>query len=223
MQASIYAEGGVVALADRPPRPQRAWNRIPPERASAIVDLALSEPALSPRELAVKYTDVHRYYVSESTVYRRLKAQDLIASPAFIVLQAADRFQPPTIRVNQLWQTDFTYLKVIGWGWFYLSTVLDDYSRVHPGLAAVYRHGGQRCRSDVGTGPGGGGTRPGHGGASAAAVERQRPLVRVRRARDVADGSSHGAHTRQAVSLDDPGQDRALAPIDAEPDPAGKL
>ena len=127
--ASIYAEGGVVALADRPPRPQRAWNRIPPERASAIVDLALSEPALSPRELAVKYTDVHRYYVSESTVYRRLKAQDLIASPAFIVLQAADRFQPPTIRVNQLWQTDFTYLKVIGWGWFYLSTVLDDYSR----------------------------------------------------------------------------------------------
>ena len=37
------AEGGVEALADCPPRPQRAWNRIPPERASAIVDLALSE------------------------------------------------------------------------------------------------------------------------------------------------------------------------------------
>ena len=124
-----YAEGGVEALADRPPRPRRAWNRIPPERASAIVDLALAEPSLSPRELSVKYTDTYRYYVSESTVYRLLKAKDLIASPAFIVLQAADRFQHPTTRVNQLWQTDFTYLKVIGWGWFYLSTVLDDYSR----------------------------------------------------------------------------------------------
>ena len=45
------------------------------------------------------------------------------------MLQAADRFRHPTTRVNQLWQTDFTYLKVIGWGWFYLSTVLDDYSR----------------------------------------------------------------------------------------------
>ena len=67
--------------------------------------------------------------MSESTVYRLLKAKDLIASPAFIVLQAADRFQQPTTRVKQLWQTDFTYLKVIGWGWFYLSTVLDDYSR----------------------------------------------------------------------------------------------
>ena len=117
------------ALVDRPLRPRRAWNRVPPERASAIVDLALAEPSLSPRELAVKYTDTYRYYVSESTVYRLLKAKDLIASPAFIVLQAADRFQHPTTRVNQLWQTDFTYLKVIGWGWFYLSTVLDDYSR----------------------------------------------------------------------------------------------
>ena len=69
------------------------------------------------------------YYVSESTRYRLLKTKDLIASPAFIVLKAADRFQHPTIRVNQLWPTDFTYLKVIGWGWFYLSTVLDDDSR----------------------------------------------------------------------------------------------
>ena len=56
-------------------------------------------------------------------------ALDLITSPAFIVMKAADEFREKTTAPNQLWQTDFTYLKVIGWGWFYLSTVLDDFSR----------------------------------------------------------------------------------------------
>jgi transposase InsO family protein len=44
-------------------------------------------------------------------------------------MKAADTFAHPTSASNQLWQTDFTYLRVIGWGWFYLSTVLDDFSR----------------------------------------------------------------------------------------------
>jgi putative transposase len=91
--------------------------------------LALDEPALSPRELAVRFTDTERYFVSEASVYRLLKAHDLITSPAFIVVKAADEFKDKTTAPNQLWQTDFTYLKVTGWGWFYLSTVLDDFSR----------------------------------------------------------------------------------------------
>lgn len=74
-------------------------------------------------------TDREGYYISESSVYRILKAHDLITSPAFIVLKAADEFAHPTRRVHDLWQTDFTYLKVIHWGWYYLSTVMDDYLR----------------------------------------------------------------------------------------------
>ncbi len=125
----LYQTGGPEALEDRRPRPNRVWNRIPDDVRDRIVRLALEEPELSPRELAVRFTDTQSYFVSEASVYRLLKAHDLITSPAFVVIKAADEFKDKTTAPNQLWQTDFTYLKVIGWGWFYLSTVLDDFSR----------------------------------------------------------------------------------------------
>ncbi len=124
-----YLSLGKAGLKDRLSRPGRVWNRIPDGVRRQIVDLALEEPELSPRELAVRFTDTERYFVSEASVYRLLKAQDLIPSPAYITIKAADEFHEKTVRPNQLWQTDFTYLKVAGWGWFYLSTILDDYSR----------------------------------------------------------------------------------------------
>jgi putative transposase len=52
----------------------------------------------------------------EASVCRFLKAQDLITSPAFVVIKVGDEFTDKTTAPNQLWQTDFIYLKVIGWG-----------------------------------------------------------------------------------------------------------
>jgi transposase InsO family protein len=124
-----YQARGAAALADGQAAPRRVWNKLPPAVAAAVVDLALQEPELSPRELATAFVDQQQYFVSEASVYRLLRARGLITSPAFILLKAADHFAHPTTAINQLWQTDFTYLRVIGWGWFYLSTVLDDFSR----------------------------------------------------------------------------------------------
>ena len=124
-----YLEGGAERLKDGKPAPQRVWNKLPDTVSQAIVDLALEEPELSPRELATTFVDQQKYFVSEASVYRLLKAHDLITSPAFILMKAADTFAQPSTAPNQLWQTDFTYLRVIGWGWFYLSTVLDDFTR----------------------------------------------------------------------------------------------
>ena len=94
-----------------------------------VVDAALADPAKSPRELAWQFTDRERHFLSESSVYRILRAEDLITSPAYVVLAAGKTFVHPTHRPNELWQTNFTYLQVVGWGWYYLPTVLDDYSR----------------------------------------------------------------------------------------------
>ena len=124
-----YLTRGEAALEDRSPKSAHVWNRIPDAVRGKVVKLALKETELSPRELAVRFTDTEKYFVSEASVYRLLKAHDLISSPAFIVMKAASEFKDKTTAINQLWQTDFTYLKVIGWGWFYLSTILDDYSR----------------------------------------------------------------------------------------------
>jgi transposase-like protein len=112
---SRYQDGGIEALEDGKPRPRRIWNKIPDKIRTAIIDLALAEPDLSPRELAVNFTDTNGSFVSEASVYRLLKDHGLITSPAFILMKAADRFANPTTAPNQLWQTDFTYLKVIGW------------------------------------------------------------------------------------------------------------
>jgi len=125
----IYARFGETGLDDRRSGPGRVWNRIPDDVRRDLVDMALERPELSPREIAVTFTDERGYFVSEASVYRLLKAHDLITSPAFAVIKAADEFKDKTTAPNQLWQTDFTYLKVIGWGWFYLSSILDDYSR----------------------------------------------------------------------------------------------
>jgi putative transposase len=122
-----HSRGGPEALHDRSPRPDRVWNRIPDSVRATVIPLARAEPALSPRELAVRCTDPKSDFVSEASVYCLLKARDLIASPAFIVITPSDAFKDKTTAPNQLWQTDFTDLKVIGWGWFYLSTVLDDF------------------------------------------------------------------------------------------------
>ncbi len=124
-----YLEDGLEGLGSKKPKARCFWNKIPEEVKDQVVCEALEKTGLSPRELACHITDTKGYFISESSVYRILKNHDLITSPAYILMQAGDSFKNPTRRIHELWQTDFTYFRIIGWGWYYLSTVLDDYSR----------------------------------------------------------------------------------------------
>ena len=124
-----YQQEGETRLIDQRPNPRQILNRIPLQVKQQVVDLALQHPDRSPRQIAWLFTDKEGYFISESSTYRILKGYDLVESPAFTVISAADHFKHPTKQVNELWQTDFTYFKILGWGWYYLSTVLDDFSR----------------------------------------------------------------------------------------------
>ena len=124
-----YRDQGYDGLAPKARVRNSYWNRIPDKVRNEIVELALEVPELSPRELACRMTDTGKYYISESSVYRILKQRGLITSPAYIVMQASSEFKDRTVRTDQMWQTDSTYFKIVGWGWYYLSTILDDFSR----------------------------------------------------------------------------------------------
>ena len=124
-----YLEGGFDGLAPRHRARNTYWNKIPDKVRSEVVEMALDFPEESCRGVACKMTDQREYYISESSVYRILKSHGLVTAPAFDTMPASKEFKDKTTRVHQMWQTDFTYLKVVGWGWYYLSTILDDYSR----------------------------------------------------------------------------------------------
>lgn len=125
----LYLEGGYDGLAPKAKGRHQTWNKIPLEQQNEVVNEALEHEEKSSRELAYHIIDEHKWYISESSVYRILKRAGLITAPAHIVLSAADEYKNKTRQINEMWQTDFTYFKIIGWGWYYLSTILDDYSR----------------------------------------------------------------------------------------------
>jgi putative transposase len=106
------------------------WNRIRPEESDRILAEARASPELSCRQLAFSLTDNAGIYLSESTIYRILKREGLIKPAEIIGFKAAKEYHRKTKRPNELWATDCCHLRVMGWGWYYLVTVMDDFSRL---------------------------------------------------------------------------------------------
>ena len=105
------------------------WNRIRPAEEAAIQAEALRQPDRSPRELACWLIDRAGCAVSESTVYRVLKRHGLIREVKVVGFPAGPEYRVKTTRPHEQWQSDASYFFVVGWGWYYLISVLDDYSR----------------------------------------------------------------------------------------------
>jgi len=111
------------------PLQRRVWNKLGPDEAGQVLDIALQNPELSPRLLAVKITDEESFSVSESTVYRLLKQKGLIYARPLPEMPAAREWKKKTTHPDELWQCDGTNLFIVGWGYYKLIPVEDDYSR----------------------------------------------------------------------------------------------
>ena len=79
--------------------------------------------------LIILLLEESQIFVSESSFYRILHERGLLERMEHDFVLAADEFHHKTKFANEMWQTDFTYFKIKGWDWYYLSTVIDDYSR----------------------------------------------------------------------------------------------
>ena len=117
------------SLEDRRGGSPLPWNKISTEEETKILVEARASPELSCRQLALRLTDSGSMYVSESTVYRILKREGLIKPAEIIGFKAAKEYHRKTTRPNELWASDCCHLRVIDWGWYYLETVMDDFSR----------------------------------------------------------------------------------------------
>jgi transposase InsO family protein len=105
------------------------WNKLRPEEEAKVLTKARASPDLSARQLALQLIDSEGWYVSESTVFRILKREGLIKPAEIVGFKAGKEYHRKTKRPNELWATDCAHLKVVDWGWYYLITVMDDYSR----------------------------------------------------------------------------------------------
>jgi len=178
-----YQTGGPEALDDRSPRPDRVWNRIPDDVRARIITLALDQPELSPRELAVRFTDVERYFVSEASVYRLLKAHDLITSPAFITMEGGGRVQEQDDRAEPA-LADRLHLSEGDRLGLVLS--VNDPRRLlalHHRLEAVHHDEGRGRHRHVGAGSAGFRNGSGHGDAPTPSAIGQRVELCLRRPR----------------------------------------
>ena len=106
----------------------RPWNRLRPEEERTILATAREMPTWRSRQLAAWLTDHGGLAVSAATIYRILRREGLVKRVEEH-LQAGKEYRHKTTGPHQLWATDASYFRVVGWGYYYLVTVMDDYSR----------------------------------------------------------------------------------------------
>lgn len=123
------AARGVAAFIAESSAPKSVWNRLSQTERDLIESEARKHTEMSPRLLAWMLLDQHGVAVSESTVYRVLKAKGLVRQRPQDQRPAAKVWKKPTKAVDEIWQMDGTNFFIPEFGYYKAIPVLDDHSR----------------------------------------------------------------------------------------------
>ena len=116
----------------RSPVPERVpWNRLSEVEEETVRGVARAYPEWSSRQVAAWITDNLEFSVSEASVYRLLRREGLVRR-LDVPDPAGEEYRFKTRGPHQLWATDASYFRVAGWGYYYMVSVMDDYSRFIP-------------------------------------------------------------------------------------------
>ncbi len=124
-QATAYKES---KLGDGKSKSRGPWNKVKAEEEKLVIDQARASPELSLRRRALRLVDKYGCWVSESTVYRTLRREGLVKRAEVKGFAAGKEYHHKIRKLNEMWATDGSYLRVVNWGYYYLVTVIDDYS-----------------------------------------------------------------------------------------------
>ena len=123
-----YRRDGYRGLVGLPRSPIIPANRLLESERAQIVATANALPLEGYRKVA-SFVEREGIYVSKTTVYRVLSKAGLLMRRKPRRSTAGDRYVQEPTRPGELWATDISYIFVEGFGFFYLFSVLDTFSR----------------------------------------------------------------------------------------------
>ena len=124
-----YNNFGVEGLKAKPRLNFNSKTATPEHIKQLIRDLIQKYPYIGDHHIKWYLVDNHDFYVTGGTIYKIRKKEnlyhDVVERPKKNYIP---RVTPRTKRVNEIWHSDFTFLRKFDGYWHYLTIVMDDFS-----------------------------------------------------------------------------------------------
>jgi transposase InsO family protein len=125
-----YQKDGYKGLASIPYRRSKNWNEIPDEERELVLNVHMQNPRMGIRQLRWHIVDYCGIFLGTNIIKDLVSlADDGIERGITIQHKAADSFPHKTSHVHQIWQTDFTKVRLANGKSYFVSAIIDDYSR----------------------------------------------------------------------------------------------